>query len=276
MANMFKYSIIRAEPDMRRGERVNVGIAIENGDSLDVRVIDTRKATTIASKDWDAHIQLFSDTLRDFYGAECDLESVSKLIGDLDRQLGLTATGWFEAANPDAYEAQVSQVVAALVARPKAVRKSRETSLATEVANSFKSADILSVHGEPLESGKVVRNYVVDPDANLVADFALKNGSLHFATTLSLTASNPHIGTSASKAITMDKARRITNSARAYCVYAVAPSREPELREHISLLKDYSDAIFNWRDPDEQLSFKRLFFDAYSSNFPTEIETRAN
>jgi hypothetical protein len=274
LANTFKYSIIRAEPDLRRGERVNVGIAIENGSSLDVRVVDTRKATTIASKNWDAHIQLFSDALHDFYVDEGDLDGVAMLLKGLDRQLGLTSTGWFEANGTEAYEAQVTQIVEALVARPKTVRKARETSLATEVANSFRSADILSSQGEPLESGKVVRNYVVDPDANLVADFALKNGSLHFATTLSLAAANPHIGTSASKAITMDKARRITNSAKAYCVYAVAPSREPELKEHISLLNDYSDAIFNWRIPDEQMRFKRIFFEAYSSNFPTEIEER--
>lgn len=272
MANTFKYSIIRAEPDLRRGERVNVGIAVDNGSSLDVRVVDTRKATTIASKDWDAHIQIFSDALRDFYTDEGDLDGVATLLNGLDRQLGLSSTGWFEARDADNYEAQVAKIVETLVARPKAVRRSRETSLATEVANSFKSADILSSQGEPLESGRVVRNYVVDPDANLIADFALKNGSLHFATTLSLTAANPHIGTSASKAITMDKARRITNSARAYCVYAVAPSRKPELKEHLSLLSDYSDAIFNWRDPIEQMNFKRLFFDAYNSNFPTEIE----
>lgn len=272
MVAMFKYSIIRVEPDQRRGERVNVGIVVQRGEDLDIRIFDTRKASLLASIEWDAHINQFSDVISDVYGRCGDFSLLPAFINDLDRQINLTSAGWFEARDGEDYESQVKQVAETLIERPRAVRRSRETGLATEIANSFKSAAILSSPGETLESGKVVRNFVVDPDANLVADFALRNGALHFATAISLTASNPHIGSSASKAITMDKARKIANSAKTYCVYAVAPSRKPEVKEHLSLLGDYSDYIFNWQEPDEQRNFKRLFFDAYRSNFPTEIE----
>lgn len=275
MTDTFEYSVIRVEPDSRRGERVNVGIVVFKGRALDVRVIDTRKASLIASRNWDAHIQIFAENLDQLFEGGQDASELVSLVGSLDRQLNLTKLGWFKARNPDDYEIQVKEIIEALVARPKTIKKAKESSIATEIAASFRSAEILSAHGEPLESGKVVRNFAVDVGAGLYADFALKNGSLHLATTVNLTSSNPHIGSSASKAITMDKAKKANDRAKAYCVYAVAPSRKAEVNEHISLLGDYSDDIFNWHDDDEQRKFKRIFFDAYGSNFPTQIDEMA-
>lgn len=275
MATTFEYCLIRVEPDSRKGERVNVGIVIFAPNGPDIRVIDTRKASQIASKNWDAHIQLFSSSIKEIHDIKKNPQDTIKMVSSLDRQLNLTELGWFEASGVPEYEAQVDRVVDALVRRPRAIRKKQETSIATEIAANFKSANILSAQGEPLEKGRVVRHFTVDEGAGLVADFALQNGFLHLATTISLTSSNPHIGSAASKAITMDIAKKDNDKAKAYCVYAVAPSRKPEVKEHISLLGDYADDIFNWHERSEQDKFKRLFYDAYTSNFPTEIEKKA-
>jgi hypothetical protein len=268
MTNTYKYSLIRVEPDNRRGERVNVGIVVFADSGLDIRVVETRKAIAIASKNWDAHMTMFASSLQDIYEVEADPKKLLTLLGGLDRQISLTDQGWFEATDSTAYETQVKKIIDTLVRRPRSPRKRNETSISSEIAASFRSADILSSQGETLESGKVVRNYVIDQEAGLDADFALQNGALHLATTISLTASNPHFGSAASKAITMDKAKKLDSITKAYCVYAVAPSRKSEVSEHISILGDYADDIFNWHERSEQEKFKRVFYDAYNSNFP--------
>lgn len=274
MDNTFEYSVVRVEPDARRGERVNVGIVVFNGPDLDIRIIDTRKATAISSQNWDAYVQVFSSNLKELFRDGQSASDLVTMVEALGRQVNLTKTGWFKAKNVEDYEFHVRRIVESLVARPKVPRRPRETSIASEIASVFRSALILSAPNEPLESGKVIRNFTVDQGTGLVADFALQNGYLHLATTVNLTSTNPHIGSSASKAITMDLAKKANEQAKAYCVYAVAPSRKVEVREHISLLGDYSDAIFNWHEPDDQRKFKKVFYDAYASNHPTAIEQR--
>lgn len=271
MERTFEYSLIRVEPDSRRGERVNVGIVIFKGQSLDIRVVDTRKAAAISSKNWDSYIQVFSSNLKELFD---DGAKASDLVGAVDllgRQINLTKTGWFSTRTGDDYEKHIKRIVETLVAKPKVARRPKESTIASEIAATFKSAEILSTPSESLESGKVIRNFTVDEGTGLFADFALKNGYLHLATTVNLTSSNPHIGSSASKAITMDIAKKANGQAKAYCVYAVAPSRKPEVREHLSLLGDYSDDIFNWHEPDDKVRFKKIFFDAYASNFPLDL-----
>lgn len=276
MATTFEYSIIRVEPDSSRGERVNVGVVVFNRGNLDVRVVETRKATAIASKDWDGYIRDFSENLTTLYASQDEPKALVSLVETFSRQVKLTELGWFIAKSAQEYETEVKRIIFSLVKKPAPLRYQRhETSIATAIAAEFKQANILSVQGEGLESGKVVRNYSVDADVSLVADFALKNGCLHFATTLDLTSASPHIGSAASKAVTMDLAVRANHDAKTYGVYAVAPSRKLEVKEHISLLGDYSSDVYNWYEPSDRERFKRAFFDAYSSNFPTEIERRA-
>ena len=276
MGTTFEYSVVRIEPDVRRGERVNVGVVVFNGQDLDIRIIDTRKAAAISSssQNWDAYVQVFASNLKELFSAGRSASDLVEMVEALGRQVNLTKTGWFNAKDIEEYEWHVKRIVESLIARPKVARRARETSIASEIASVFKSAEILSAPHESLENGKVIRNFTVDEGAGLVADFALQNGFLHLATTVNLTSTNPHIGSSASKAITMDMARRANALAKAYCVYAVAPSRKAEVREHISLLGDYSDAIFNWHEPDENRKFKQVFYDAYNSNHPTGIEQR--
>ena len=274
MGTTFEYSVVRVEPDIRRGERVNVGIVVFNGAELDIRIIDTRKAAAIASQNWDAYVQVFASNLKELFKEGRSASDLVTIVEALGRQVNLTKTGWFDARDTNEYEWHVKRIIESLIARPKVARRAKETSIASEIAAIFRSALILSAPHEPLESGKVIRNFTVDRGTGLVADFALKNGHLHLATTVNLTAANPHIGSSASKAITMDIAKKTNSQAKAYCVYAVAPSRKTEVSEHISLLGDYADDIFNWHEPDEQKKFKKVFYDAYASNFPTDIDRK--
>lgn len=274
MEHTFDFSLIIVEPDARRGERVNVGLVVFKPEGLDVRIVESRKVSFIDSMNWDSFLRSFEANLADAFGRTRSVSEVRDVAAALGRKARLSEPGWFSARNSDEYEDNVKRIIERLISRPKKPRRISDTSVATQIAASFKSAEILANPGDSLSSGRVIRNFSVDESAGLIADFALKNGSLHVATTVNLTTTNPHIGTSASKAITMDKAKRTLDSAKAYCVYAVAPSRSTEVREHISLLRDYADDVFNWLEPDDQKRFKHLFFDAYRSNFPSALEKR--
>ncbi len=268
MATTFDYSIIRVEPDPRRGERVNVGVVVFKNGELDIRVVETKKAAAIASRDWDNHIQQFSSFLRENASLAEGPKELVQLMGALGSQISLTNTGWFDARGDDAYEKEVSRIITTLIKRQAQPRRPRDSGIASKIAAEFKTAQILAAKGEDIKSGNVVRNYVVDEGAGLKADFALKNGCLHLAETVDLTTAHPHFGTAAGAAVTLDKARKLNNGAKAYGVYAVAESRRAEVKEHLSILGDYSDDIFNWNDRDERQRFTRVFYDAYNSNHP--------
>ncbi len=268
MARMYEYSVIRVEPDLRRGERVNIGIVVFAESGPDIRITETRKAAAIASKDWDAQVSLFTELLSSQAKSVQSLSALSETLFRFDKNFTLTSFGKFEARDEDNYESVVNRLLDTLVRKPVVARARRESSVATEIAAEFRAAHILASKSQDIKSGLVVRDYVVDPDAGLSADFALKNGQLHIATTLDLSSSSPHIGTAATKAITLDLAKRSKQKVKTYSVYSVAQGREAEVREHIAILSDYSDSIFNWSDRDEKLKFKKIFFDAYNSSHP--------
>lgn len=268
MTNIFKYSIIRVEPDLRRGERVNVGIVIFKKDSVDVRILDSRKATMLASTGWDTHIRDFTSHLETFQNILPSPEDIAKAVSGLDPQINLTSIGWFKANSEVGYEAEITRLGKALVKRPPQFRSKRDSSVATEITSKFKSALIMAGRNDDIGSGLVIKNYLVDADTELTADFALKNGRLHLTSTLDLTSSAPQFNTAAKKAITLDMAKRRDANVKAYGVYAIAPGREQEVKEHIAILGDYSDEIFNWHDPSQREKYQRRYFDAYNSNHP--------
>ena len=56
MARSFKYALVQAAPDSRRGERVNIGIVAFAERGLDIRIFETRKLTSLTARSWDADI----------------------------------------------------------------------------------------------------------------------------------------------------------------------------------------------------------------------------
>jgi hypothetical protein len=111
----------------------------------------------------------------------------------------------------------------------------------------------------------VLRGFAIEP--GLEADFAQLNGALHVASVLDLRSSQPRIAQAALKAVVLDRAGEINDGpVHKIGVIAVAPSRLPEVREHVAILRRYSDDLVNWEDPSDQKELKRIFFDAYNSH----------
>jgi hypothetical protein len=134
-----------------------------------------------------------------------------------------------------------------------------------EISGELRQANILASKYDPLDSGKVVRNFDIEP--GLQADFAQLNSKLHVTSVLDLRATHPQLAQAALKAIVLDRAEANHGSQiHKIGVYSVAPARRLEVLENISLLGRYADDIVNWEDPTDRMSLKRLFFDAYNSH----------
>ena len=174
--------------------------------------------------------------------------------------------GWFEARDEQEYQEILNRLAADMILPPKAVRVRNPKGVSAEIAAQFRKSKILAARGDGLESGRVVKGYIVDDAEGLSADFAIQNGRLSVAAALDLRSARPALGQAALKAITLDKVHRSDDRAARYGVYAVPPSRRPEVKEHVSLLGDYSDDIFNWMERDDRNRFLRIFYDAFNSH----------
>lgn len=262
---IYNYAVLQAIPDSRRGEKVNIGIAVLRNDGLDVRVFETRKVMALTGQSWDSNIEAFSALLK-------KIDDPSKSSGErmarfkiIEGQLSFSNSGWFNSHGNDDYESIIYDISKAVILRPKTKRQKEDPSIVAEISAELRSAQILATKKDLIGSGKVVRNYQIE--AGLEADFAQLNSRLHVASVLDLRSAHPHLAQAALKAITLDRAEAVhSGPVHKIGVYAVASARRSEVKENIALLEQYADDVVNWEDQSDRNGLKRMFFDAYNSH----------
>ncbi len=57
MTHIFSFAILKATPDPRRGERVNVGIVVFKPDGLDIRIPEVGKLRALHDGDWSDYLE---------------------------------------------------------------------------------------------------------------------------------------------------------------------------------------------------------------------------
>lgn len=263
MAHIFEYSVLRAIPDPRRGECVNVGIVIFSDDEVDIRFPGRGKLRVIASDDWGSYLTNFEGALHRAYEKIKNPEACLASVAELGGAISPTTLARFSVFSLEDYEQRVNEIINTLVLKPALPRKGRggSTRINTEITREFRRVNILASREESIDDHKVVRNFVVSQEEDLVADFALKNGVYHITATLDLRLARVNIGQAAIKAIVLDKAAKEFGEVRRIGVYAV-DSHAPQYRSHIALLQDYADDTFNWLDSHDRMEFTRLIYDA--------------
>lgn len=265
MDRIFDYAVLQAVPDVRRGEKVNVGIAVMKKDGIDVRVFETRKIQALTGQSWDSHIDAFSNLLKKLDDPSLPSSERLRRFKTVEGQLVFSNTGWFQSGSDDAYEITLSDIARSVILRPKVKRQKDDTSIVAEISSELRSAQILATKNDVIGSGKVVRNYHID--AGLEADFAQLNSKLHVASVLDLRSAHPQLAQAALKAITLDRAAAVHQGpVHKIGVYAVASARRSEVKENIALLGRYADDVVNWEDQSDRRGLKRMFFDAYNSH----------
>jgi hypothetical protein len=121
---------------------------------------------------------------------------------------------------------------------------------------------LLAKRDETVEDHKVVRDFAIDANEGIIADFAFKNGKLLVASTLDLRKSASGIEHAALSSIKLDKARRKYDQVRTIGVYAVDKGMKDNFSSHLKLLGEYADDVYEWSDYEGSRSFQRIVFRA--------------
>lgn len=266
MAHIFKYTILQAVPDLRRGERVNIGIAVFLPERVDARFSDLSKIKAIATESWDSYVEEAKARLLAAHMKGAEPEHIIGRFSSVERGIECSELGWISVVDPSQYEARLSEVLRDLVSRPRKAPKPKATRINTEIASEFRRVKVLAGKEETIEDNKIVRDFYVSQPEDLRADFALKNGQYHVAATLDLRLANVNISQAALKAVVLDKAGDEfgnNGGVRRIGVYAANGSVE-KYNHHILLLKDYADVTYNWLVPRERRAFTKSMYDAMS------------
>jgi hypothetical protein len=153
------------------------------------------------------------------------------------------------------YDNRIREILASLVIKPKSDSRQKITRINTEISRQLRIVKVLAKPEETIDAHKVIRDFPISQKEGLVADFALRNGSMHIMATLDLRKSHVRIDEAALKAITLNKAKDIFhNEAKLIGVYA-APEGIQEIKQSVELLKDYADKAYNWLNDKDRKTF---------------------
>lgn len=252
MARFFDYVILRVSPDPRRGERVNIGLAVISAKGIDVRIIPSPRKVQALAGDFEISA-LFSleKSIPQCLPEDATIDDLRMFI----KGLGVISTsepGYFSADTDQNYEKSVSSLMRKLVyPRPKKRLPMRATRLQTEIKNIFIKYEIFSSQTNDVDKHRVVQNYPVLEEDNLFVDFATKNGTYHFTETLDLrvasTSRSGKFKEAGLAAVTLDQAAKVFgNESKRFFVYAASPSDERQADAHIRLASEYSDYTLNF------------------------------
>ncbi|MBR0693248.1 DUF3037 domain-containing protein [Bradyrhizobium lablabi] len=268
MDHTYKYSVLTATPDRRRGERVNVGIVVFRDGKTDVRLVQAAfKLKALTRENWESRLEAIRDRIVRLCDNGDTPEACLERLALVDPLIAPTGMGMLSAHGGSDYERTVGEILESLVLLPKPRPTDAVSRINTEIAKTFRKAKALAKPEQGLKDGKIVRFLPIAPNEGLLADFALRNGRMHIASTLDLRKQSVRLDEAALKSIVLDKSREVYGkSVRRIGVYAVEPDLKKHFSHHIELLSDYADETYNWLDQTKRNRFLRTMYDALHSH----------
>ncbi|TLS77050.1 DUF3037 domain-containing protein [Mariprofundus erugo] len=260
----FEYQLLLLEPDMIRGERINIGLIVYRGNSVDIRMPGSLpKLRAIDPAFTPRAIEKAKATLIEMANASTDIfKEVSLELGPIHT----SKIGWFNADGNDDYEAKVDDLLKRLVFAPVRKKKRAPASrLVVSLKKEFQRKGFLGQSPEDISNHRIIPAYTISEEEGLKADFAYKNGVFHITTVADLRAKSSSLaekqGRGALKAITMLHGKRKLGG-KAYAVYAATANKEREVQPVIAMLEEYSDGnIYNFLSADDMTRYHRIVAD---------------
>jgi hypothetical protein len=275
MARCFEFRVIRYEPDVRRGERVNIGLLVLDEGRANVHLYKSmQKALALApSMRLSASIRSeLEEMFTDVFLTTNGLDSFKQY-------------GFFSLSDPGRLycethqlQAQIDLAMKRLVA-PERRRSLREgkTRLYTTIKNQFKRDGVLASDPSQIREYKVVAGYEFPGDDELFADFAFKNGAWHLTQVLDYRVTNPKsalkkIKEVSLKAIALDQAAK--DSGRLLgedgkvvknAVVWVPDELQELVAPQIDILADYAE-LFRFNNNREKVRYLDMMSDLTKSN----------
>lgn len=259
----FEYSVLRAVPNKRRGEIVNIGLVIYRQDLTDVRILPIFSKVKALDPNIDIiFLKNLPETIKNFLSTDSLVEDRMKALKELGI-IDVSDLGWFESGE-DNYESNVEKLLEKLVYVPTRERRPRipQSKLMNELKKEFSHYSILGKNPSDAQKHKIVNHYPIVEAERLYADFAIRNGVwnitelLDFRGSIETLRSNNKLQQTAFKAITLDRSRKVLGKdSIPYVVYSVDPEMEELIQPHIKILNHYADKIFNFSDQQERKEY---------------------
>lgn len=264
MARSFEFRIIRYEPDTRRGERVNIGLLVGNGDKPQVHLLKNMAKAQALAPQVNFPPSLGAD-LEDMFADM--LQSGTLTSGDGIEPFTVSEAGHFlcEAQElPQQIEAAMMRLVT-----PSRRISTREgtTRLHTEIKRQFKHDGVLATDPRDINKHKVVAGFEFPGDEELAADFAFLNGAWHLTQVLdyrsaTTSAAVKKIKEVSLKAIALDQAAKEpsrllgdASKVKTTAVVWVPEELQTAVAPQIDILDDYCERIYRFHNQREQAQF---------------------
>lgn len=256
------YTVLRAVPDLFRGDALCFGLVIWVHERAQVFVDDVAVRRLVALgpnyRRWNAAEtqRSLQDEMDRLPTTELRQQWLRLFVSDPAPQQGRVVIVQDQGDAKSQIERHAFDLLTRLVRPPAATlpaptraASKRPTRLATELRDWLKGAKAYSTKVDDIGRGKVVANYPIDPAADLYADFAVLNGKLSAIETLDLRGVErltPTLrGDAALKGITLDEARTKIDGKR---VVVLSASDYSVARPAIQLISRYADEVLDMRD----------------------------
>lgn len=265
MARCYKFAIVRLAPDAARDERINVGAVVFSEDGLDVRV--ARRLDKIRAISAAVDPETVRELLENLRGVDERLRASGTDEAMRFRMLSsigpitLSPLGIFEASDAASYDARLEAIVKSMVDPEPAPPRMREkrSRLITQIKYQFKRERVLARKDETLDAHRVLTSFELDE--GLVADFVLKNGSMHIVETVDASRDNETLTKAISdiavSALVLERARMKygKKETKARLVYSATASLEKVAMPSLEAAHHQGAELVNWESGDDRIRF---------------------
>ena len=270
MDRFYKYSILRAVPDPRRGEIVNVGIAVFHDESVDVKLAPS--LAKLVALDGSVDLEQFLDLPLAIGQWTARFDSVEDKFNALKHfgLVTLTDLGTFQTTDALTYDDHVQRLLKTLIIpRPReSAAVTAGNRITTALRQIFRGQDVLGRSIEDIGKHLVVPNFPIDPEENLYADFALRNGGMWVTETADFraksTGSLDKSRVASFAAITIDRAKKRFRRTHSFIVYAA--KSDSEVMSQLNLMGDYADDLINLQSRKDLARYTQTILEAAGPN----------
>lgn len=258
MSDRYQYAVLRLVPDPVRGERVNFGLAVFLPDSIDVRVHPELAKVRALNPNVDTELlRALPHELNTLFASVEDIASRHRLMSRFPL-FHASDLGHFE-CRPQDYEAEVAKLIERLILTPHRPTVRHDSRLETTMKQAFRKSKLLADDPSQIHH-RVVPNYPIAEAEGLSADFAIKNGRMHFTAALDLRGAEATIrqdkrGQAALKAMTLHRAQQRFKGCRRLGVYIADPKSRELAEPHIAMLSHEATEVFDFGVREERAAY---------------------
>lgn len=269
----FDYALIRYTPNPKRGETINVGLVVFRETGVDVRILASHaKVRMIDGISSQSDIDKLKTSMQILTQKASTPDEQYQLLSGFTSGLFLSNKAPFALDELIQYEDKVTKLFSDLVkpfaSKEKPIYIPR---LATDIKNKFESLDLLAKDTSELSNHKIVHNYPLSEKTGLYADFLLKNGIYHLSEVVDFNKHTTQVKlreTSLKVMTFMAGKKELNEPVNCYFVYTASAQKETEIINHLNLVEDYSDKMFNLSSKEDYRNYFTLISELTHTQIP--------